>query len=240
MDLYKEPDQVIARADEAGVYVLSVTTTPKAWPGTKRLTAGRPRIRTALGLHPQLAHERYSELSLFEMMLPEAEYLGEIGLDGSKGYKSHSSIQKKVFETILMLSQRVGGRIMTIHSRGSAEAVLDCLHVHSDAGLAVMHWFTGTQDELMRAVSMGCWFSVGPAMLKSRGGVMRAALMPRDRILPETDGPFGRGAHGPLEPIDSRLAVAQLAEIWGVTVEEASNHVRENLKRIRAEFTRSD
>jgi len=41
---------------------ISVTTTPSAWSGTEVLTEDAPRIRTALGLHPQMAHELKDEL----------------------------------------------------------------------------------------------------------------------------------------------------------------------------------
>lgn len=66
LDLYPNPAKIIAEADAAGIYVLSVTTTPKAWRETARLAKGMKRIRTAVGLHPQIAHERLQELALFE------------------------------------------------------------------------------------------------------------------------------------------------------------------------------
>src|SRR5437868_5038347 len=54
------------------------------------------RIRTALGLHPQLAHERKSELALFDALLPKTDYVGEIGLDGSPEYRPHWNDQVAV------------------------------------------------------------------------------------------------------------------------------------------------
>lgn len=39
---------------------------------------------------------------------------------------------------------------------------------------------------------MGCWFSVGPAMLQGARGTELVARMPRDRVLTESDGPFAR------------------------------------------------
>ena len=58
LDLYTNPQYVAKRCKDENIYVLSVTTTPKAWYGTSSLAKECPRIRTALGLHPQLAHER--------------------------------------------------------------------------------------------------------------------------------------------------------------------------------------
>ena len=101
LDLYDKPKEVIRSSEQEGIYILSVTTTPRAFPGTKRMAARAPRIRTALGLHPQLASERYTELKLFDLMLPETDYVGEIGLDGSREFKSSLDIQRTVFRHIL-------------------------------------------------------------------------------------------------------------------------------------------
>ena len=70
-----------------GIYVLSVTTTASAWEGTAALAHGCPRIRTALGMHPQLAHERKHELPLFQRLIEKTDYVGEVGLDGSRESK---------------------------------------------------------------------------------------------------------------------------------------------------------
>ncbi|MGV8691344.1 TatD family hydrolase, partial [Pseudomonas aeruginosa] len=125
LDLYPDPFKVAEECRQRGTYVLSVTTTPKAWEGTCRLAEGSPRIQTALGLHPQISHQRHQELALFDALLPNTKYVGEIGLDGGSGFKEHWEIQLKVFRHILNSVNQAGGRIMTIHSRASAAAVLD-------------------------------------------------------------------------------------------------------------------
>ncbi len=103
LDLYPDPQAIVRAADKAGIYILSVTTTPKAWRGTSALAKECARIRTALGFHPQLAHQRHHELALFEGLLPETRYVGEIGLDGTPEFREHAAIQRRVFEA------RVGG-----------------------------------------------------------------------------------------------------------------------------------
>ena len=55
-------------------------------------------MQTALGLHPQLAHERKSELPLFDELLPQTEYVGEIGLDGAPEFRKSWRDQCDVFE----------------------------------------------------------------------------------------------------------------------------------------------
>jgi TatD DNase family protein len=87
LDLYPDPMNVVRECANRRLYVLSVTTTPSAWAQTNALAAGHDRIRTALGLHPELARERRRELALFDRLLPQARYVGEIGLDGSPRFR---------------------------------------------------------------------------------------------------------------------------------------------------------
>ncbi|WP_420230172.1 TatD family hydrolase [Psychrobacter sp. ER1] len=67
LDLYQNPFEVAKECDDKGIYLLSVTTTPKAWEGTKLLAHGSSRIRTALGLHPNLLIIEHTKLS-FSML----------------------------------------------------------------------------------------------------------------------------------------------------------------------------
>jgi TatD DNase family protein len=71
---------------------------------------------------------------------------------------------------------------MTIHSRRAATQVLDALEAHKSAGTPILHWFSGTKRELDRAVSMGCWFSVGPGMIYGQKGRDIVKMIPRDRL----------------------------------------------------------
>lgn len=216
LDLYQDPMAVARECVARNLYVLSVTTTPSAWTGTANLTKDAPRIRTALGLHPQLAHERKGELLLFERLLPQVRYVGEVGLDGGPEFKNHWQDQQVVFQRILALCAEAGGRILTIHSRRAATPVLDALAGRPRAGTAILHWFSGTQKELTRAIDMGCWFSVGPSMLAGDKGRALVSKMPRDRVLTETDGPFAQIDGQPVWPWEAMRAVETLAQIWSL------------------------
>ena len=232
LDLYPDSHAVAWQCAARGLYVLSVTTTPSAWNGTKALTAGLPRIRTALGLHPQIAHERKHELPLFERHLAETRYVGEIGLDGSPELRPHWEDQVHVFGRVLKSCEAAGGKVLSIHSRRAASSVLDHLEKHPGAGTPVLHWFSGTQRELSRAVTLGCWFSVGPAMLAGARGRSLASRMPRDRVLTETDGPFARVDGRPARPWDVERAVGQLTALWGTTREATVAQLLDNLRNI--------
>lgn len=232
LDLYPNPNDVVAKCRDQGLYVLSVTTTPSAWEGTEALRVGCHRIRTALGLHPEIAHQRKGELLLFEQLLPEVRYVGEVGLDGSPELEGTWATQIEVFERILEMCSDAKGRVLSIHSRRAARPVLDLLEAYPCAGTPVLHWYSGSRHDLDRAVAMGCWFSVGPAMTRSARGRELIARMPRTRVLTETDGPFTRNGRQPLMPGEVGQAVSFLAESWSVDSGCAAKQVRDNLRRL--------
>jgi TatD DNase family protein len=183
-------------------------------------------------LHPQLAGLRKSEIGLFEALLPEARYVGEIGLDGAPELRSSWKDQVAVFEHILAQCETAGGRIMSIHSRRASSAVLDCLEKLPGAGLPVLHWFSGTFRDLDRAIKLGCRFSVGPAMLASKKGRGLAARLPSARVLTETDGPFAQINGRSVMPWDVQDAICQLAQIWQISEESATQLVEDNFRNL--------
>jgi len=232
LDLYPEPFRVANTVGAEKAYVLSVTTTPRAFLGTEELASRHFRIKTALGLHPQIAHEREGELALFDELLPRTKYVGEVGLDGGRGFGQHLTSQKRVFDHILRSCEKVGGRILSLHSRSAAGAVLDALEAHGGAGHFVLHWFSGTRSELRRAVALGCWFSVGAAMLQGSKGQALFAEMPPSRVLTETDGPFAEIEGVALRPAETEGALRVMAEGWNVSHAEAAAQVLESFRAL--------
>ena len=119
-----------------------------------------------------------------------------------------------------------------IHSRRAASAVLDRLAATRNAGTPILHWFSGTQHELARAIELGCWFSVGPTMLASEKGRALAANMPRHRLLTETDGPFAQVDGRAALPWDSDLAVLALSQLWAKPLSNVRKQLIGNLRRL--------
>lgn len=228
LDLYPSPSDTADQAQRRGVGVLSVTTTPSAWVGTSRLAHGRSVIRTALGLHPQLAGERNHELKTFDRYLGETRFIGEIGLDGSPEFKSTWANQTEVFEHILHACSESGNKVLSIHSRRAATPVLNTLDGFESVRFPILHWFSGSRAELERAINRGCWFSVGPAMLAGAKGRALVAAMPRNRVLLETDGPFAQLRRAPLQPWDIALACVSMSRLWGIEPAETNQVIRDN------------
>lgn len=232
LDLLPEPSRTVAQCVSRGLYVLSVTTVPSAFEGTAALVPAGSRIRTALGLHPELAAARSHELALFERLLQWTRYVGEVGLDGTRDHRHTLGTQRAVFDNVLQLCGHAGGKTLSIHSRGAAGAVLDALSRAPGAGKFVLHWFVGSQRQVARAVELGCWFSIGPAMLTSRAGRESMAAMPAERVLPESDGPFGSIAGTPAMPWDAWTIVAPLAEFWRMPPREVEQRIMRTFKAL--------
>lgn len=230
LDLYPDPHAVVTECCKQGVYVLSVTTTPSAWVGTSALAKPGSRIRTALGLHPQLAHQRKSELDMFDANLPDAQYVGEIGLDGAPEFRKYWDDQLTVFNHILHACSQAEGRVMSIHSRRATAEVLDRLEAFPNAGVPILHWFSGSKRELERAISLNCWFSVNPTMLSAKKSRELVVCMPRERILTETDGPFAQVDGRSAMPWDAQRAVVHLADFWEMPVEDVEQKLENNLR----------
>ncbi len=232
LDLYKDPQAVVARCVRQHLYVLSVTTVPSAFEGTEALATNADRVRTALGLHPELASTRMNELPLFETLLSRTRYVGEVGLEGSKSHKKSLDIQSGVLKDILAMCAHAGGRIVSLHSRGATGNILNVLASNTNAGRFILHWYLGTPRQIARANEIGCWFSVGPAMLTSIRGRSAISVMPRDRVLPESDGPFCLLNNQTIYPWDTWSIIPCLAELWRETEENVGRRLISNFKAL--------
>jgi hypothetical protein len=140
--------------------------------------------------------------------------------------------QKEVLQNILQLCALAGGRIISLHSRGAIEPTLDLLSANTSAGQFVLHWFVGNETQVARAAEMGCWFSVGPSMFQSKTGRAALAAMPRDRILPESDGPFTETNRRSLCPWDAWQVVIPLAEMWNTSQKVVERTLMETFRQL--------
>jgi TatD DNase family protein len=170
----------------------------------------------------------------FEGLVPKASWLGEVGLDGSPESRESLTEQADVFRRVLKASARAGGRVLSIHSRGAASAVVNELRAHPDAGTPVLHWFSGTLRELRDAIEVGCWFSVGKPMVCSKRGQALLEKVPKHRVLTETDGPFVQSNGQPDYPWDIQSTEHSLAECWKMEPDALRSLVHGNLQRLQS------
>jgi len=232
LDLYPEALFVAREASVKNTFTLAVTTSPRAWVATSRVLGAIPRIRIALGLHPEIAAEKASERELLLQSVSGADFIGETGLDGSGRHRGSFGIQVSIFDELLEECAVQGGRIISIHSRGAVKQVLDLLDKHPDAGTPVLHWFSGTKVELARAVERGCWFSFGPAGAVSKAGRDILSLIPMKRLLPESDGPFGKVDGTTVMPWQAASIIPEICALRGLDREYLESQFSYNLQKI--------
>lgn len=234
LDLYPDHETAVREADEAGVFTLAVTTTPRAWPRNHELAQRTKHVRAALGLHPQLVAEREAEIALWDDYLSETRYVSEVGLDAGPRYYKSMEAQQRVFQHILRRCAGAGDKIITVHSVRAVRAVLE--HVEAflprSRGKVVMHWFTGTKSEARRAMELGCYFSINAAMLASERHLTMVQAIPLDRLLTETYGPFTRTEDRPSKPSDVASVVEELGRLHRLPAAHVAKIVRDNLRNL--------
>ncbi len=232
LDLYPNALRLAQKVNESNSFTLCVTTSPRAWKATSAVFSKYSNIWVALGLHPEVVARKFEEREILLQNISVSRYIGEIGLDGSPQYTASQFLQKKIFDDVLSEVTRHGGKVLSIHSRRAVSAVLSSLKTYPKVGIPILHWFSGSLAELREAINMGCYFSVNMLMASSMKGSALISSMPRDRVLPESDGPFAVQNGAPLSPIGSNDVAQKLSTIWNVPKEEVLRGFDKTLQHI--------
>jgi TatD DNase family protein len=142
------------------------------------------------GCHPAKADaQRDFDAGRFATLAGRTAFVSEVGLDG--GASVSMTTQRETLSSIFRTLQDAP-RITSLHTYKASDEVLDCLEKTPIRG-AVLHWWLGGPEQTARAIELGCFFSVNAS------SVRHTALLdtlPLDRILTETDHPFGDRRHG--------------------------------------------
>lgn len=230
VDRYDRPMDIIRAAEAAGVVTIVVTELPSAFQRLNLMLGKRSRVRQALGCHPLRATQvTATERSLFGRLIGQTEYIGEVGLDGSKHGRDTLQAQRKVLDFVLG-HPGAANKILTVHSRGAEEETIERLAAAKST--AILHWYTGALKHIDAAAAAGLWFSVNPAMAQSQKGRKTIAALPRDRVITETDGPFATVSGVPCVPADVPLLVSSLATIWGEDADETRDRIFTGMARL--------
>jgi TatD DNase family protein len=138
-----------------------------------------------VGCHPGVpaAHDAFAREE-FERLLGGAALAGELGLDGKSRVPLET--QRRTLRTALE-ALATTPRIASLHSYQATAELLSELERQPTPG-RILHWWLGDEALTRRAVALGCYFSLPPAALR-RADLL--AAIPLDRLLTETDHPFG-------------------------------------------------
>lgn len=211
LDLLNNLNDTINYIESNKIYVIAMTNHPKVYEIVSQKQFSK-YIRYALGMHPELVDK--ANMTLFKKYINTTKYIGEVGLDFS--HINNREKQINLFNEILKLSHR---KIINIHSRKAEETVLRAIEENYDKTSSyILHWYTGNKKSMLKAIDLGCYFSINLDMLKTKKFIELFSYIPKNRILVETDAPFSKGN---LINLTSTYAlIAELVEQEEIVVKE--------------------
>ncbi len=234
IDAYPQVERELAASRAAGVRTVAVTTSLASYVRTRLLCRHHPEVRVALGLHPRRVSAGYDQWDEWKQVLGGAPLVGEAGLDFGQGGEKDRAAQADVLRAIAQACAR-DGRVLLLHSR-YAEAEAWEIVVAAGVRWVVWHDYRpdGPKSLLYRVIEAGHMLAVGPEAATSPAMRARLRAIPREQVLTETNGPWGRvGSAGRVAAL--RGILAGLAEVWRCTPEEAEAQVERNYRRLLAE-----
>lgn len=238
-DFKQDWEQMLARADEAGVKGMVVVGADLASSRQAVALAEQyPHIYCTIGLHPHDAAgaDEATFMLLQELATTTAKCvaIGEIGLDF---YKNHSSRedQELVFRRLLQMAKELGKPVV-VHDR---DAHSESLAMIKEAGITrgVMHCFSGDLAFARQCLDQGLHLSIPGTITYSSNEQLREVVrnVPLERLLLETDCPYlspvpHRGKRN--EPAYTRITAEKVAELRGLTVEDVGRITTMNAGRL--------
>lgn len=195
VDRLDDPQGFARQALADGVGLFSSTLVPEEFIRVRQLLGDFPNVRVGVGLHPwwvsEDAAKAQEQARKAVVALHEWSYVGEVGLDAAASHQTTFGNQLLAFDTIMRACAEEGGKVISIHCVRAYDQLFDILQKTgvTDSCTCILHWFSGTHDNLLEAIGLGCWFSVGKRMLDTKRGRAYVQAMPIDRLLLETDAP---------------------------------------------------
>ena len=236
-------DAVLTRAARAGVArMLIVGVDESSSRKAVALADSRPDLYAAVGIHPHEARRCSPEtLDALQRLAagPRVRAWGEIGLDFNRMYAPRAD-QEAAFVRQLEIAGATGLPVV-FHERDSRGRFIEILKAHTAASCrGVVHCFSGTAQELDQYLSMGLYIGLtGILTMAQRGAVLRrlAAVIPKERILLETDAPYltpspEKNRTRRNEPAFVRSVLLKLADIRKVDPQQLADIIWHNTCRL--------
>lgn len=186
-----------------------------------------PLVVWTVGVHPGdpgavTAAAELDDAALAEQ-LAGAPMVGEIGLDGT------GEVPMRTQRDLLarLLEAHHTPRLASVHSRRAVTDTVDALR-QAPPGV-ILHWWTGGVAATRAVLDAGCYISVNVAQARQAGLLRR---LPRDRVLTETDHPYGPR---PAPPGAVGAVEHALAEIWSMSRAEVRQRLWRNFDQLLAQ-----
>ncbi|MGX4731424.1 TatD family hydrolase [Kitasatospora griseola] len=223
LDLHAHIDTAVPADDLAGLGAVVFAATRSLAEAATAVQRTDTQIIWGVGVHPALARGHTAfDPDGFAHLIERTPLVSEIGLDGSS--RIPMDRQQATLRGILNILTRAP-RITSIHSHAAHQQVLDELERSPAPGM-VLHWWLGDAVLTARAVALGCYFSLNASAAR------RTSLLdsiPLDRVLTETDHPFGDRSSPTPRPGNMTRVEQALARHHRTTPEQIRLTVWQNL-----------
>ena len=227
LDLHAHIDVSVPADDLRGLGAVIFAATRSLAEATQAVQRTDETIVWGVGSHPALArsHTSFDE-ETFHSLIQRTAYVSEVGLDGQS--KVSLDRQRQTLQRALTVL-RGAPRVVSLHSSKATQDVIAELEKRIVPGI-VLHWWLGDREETARAVNLGCYFSVNASSARRRELL---DTIPLDRLLTETDHPFGdRTSAQPRLPGNIAAAEQALARHHGISTEDLRRQIWRNLARL--------
>jgi TatD DNase family protein len=175
--------------------MLNISTRAAEWDAVLATAEREPDVWASVGIHPHDAdtHEDIETALLIEKAAhPRIIGIGETGLDFFYD-KSDRDRQRASFRRHIAAARETGLPLI-VHTREAEEDSKAILAEEMGKGAftAVIHCFTGSADLARAMLDLGFSISLSGIVTFKNAADLRetAHLIPRDRLLIETDSPF--------------------------------------------------
>lgn len=191
-------------------------------------------VLPAAGLYPVHLDLAQAEavLALVRERRRDLVAIGEVGLDHWKVQdEAGRELQREIFLRFVALAAELD-LPLNVHSRSASRHAVTLL-LERGARRVLLHAFDGKVSTALPAVEAGFFFSIPPSIVRSAQKQKLARRLPLTCLLLETDSPVLGPVPGERnEPANLSVALAAVAEIKGLRVEEVAEAVTENSRRL--------
>ncbi len=253
-ELFKDDiDEVLDRARKGGVKRILVSgVNPAANKAVLEFVKKDPQLLKAslgiypidaLGLQPDavgLPHHQgpinlEEELAFIKKNLKQVTAIGEVGMDFHWANKEETLHQQaEIFRKIIKFAISIKKPIV-IHSRKAEQECINILgeEIKNHEIPVINHCFSGKKAIIKQASALGHYFSIPPNIIKSSQFQELVKIVDIKQLLTETDSPWlGPFKDQKNEPAFVTESIKKIAEIKGLSVEEAANIIWENYVRV--------
>jgi TatD DNase family protein len=190
------------------------------------LARKHPEVWAAVGHHPTEPVDLDIEAMRGLAGEPRVVAIGEVGLDFEQAGGPPREVQIERLDRLFSLAVDLDLPV-SIHNRGAAPELAELIAGHPGLG-GVMHYFALEWEWAERFLDLGFHLSFAGLVTRPSRHALRevARLCPSDRLLLETDSPYGN-AHKrmgvPNRPAYLIDTAELIAELRGITQEDLGN-----------------